>query len=176
MTRTVRIVCQEPSSCWRLFCLTTASFIHVDPYDVPGTCGCRHRQRRDRPAGEHGRGRDSRRCSRTPSPRNSASSTASNINGLETGRWICTTSEPIFWRYEPVSRRSILSDTVQGSGFNPYDYEKKYPEDPFCEEAGPNARVWWTYLDVAAEYDAERIDGRKDTIDLLLIFVRRSSL
>jgi hypothetical protein len=56
-------------------------------------------------------------------------------------------------------------------GFNPYDYEKKYPEDAFGEEAGPNARVWWTYLDVAEEFDFERIEGWKDTIDVLLIFV-----
>lgn len=67
-----------------------------------------------------------------------------------------------------VYRRSLC----QGASFNPYDYEQKYPEDPFCEEAGPNARVWRTYLDVAEEYDAERIDGWKDTIDVLLIFVR----
>ncbi|KAJ7228051.1 hypothetical protein C8J57DRAFT_1673702 [Mycena rebaudengoi] len=54
--------------------------------------------------------------------------------------------------------------------FNPYDYEKKYPPDGHGEEAGPNARVWWTYLDVAEDFDTERIEGWKDTIDVLLIF------
>lgn len=56
--------------------------------------------------------------------------------------------------------------------YNPYDYESKYPEDPHGTETGTNARVWWTYLDVAEEYDLERVESWKDTIDVLMIFVR----
>ena len=36
---------------------------------------------------------------------------------------------------------------------------------------GPNARVWQVYLDEADQYDAEMIEGFKDTTDVLLVFV-----
>jgi len=55
-------------------------------------------------------------------------------------------------------------------GYNPDDYEQKYPDDPFGLEAGPNARVWKVYLDEADKFDTEKIEGWSDTIDLLLIF------
>lgn len=36
---------------------------------------------------------------------------------------------------------------------------------------GPQARVWKTYLDEAEAYDLERVEGWKDTVDVLLVFV-----
>lgn len=52
------------------------------------------------------------------------------------------------------------------------DYELKYAEDEYGQEAGPNARVWKTYLDESEIYDLEKVESWKDTIDILLIFVR----
>lgn len=58
-------------------------------------------------------------------------------------------------------------------GFSRFDYEQKYPEDPSGEEAGEYARVWLTYLDETEQYDRDKIDGWKDTIDVLMVLVRK---
>ena len=55
---------------------------------------------------------------------------------------------------------------------NPFDYEQKYDEDEYCKEMAPNARFWRVYLDEAHIYDAEMIEGWRDTLDVLLVFVR----
>ena len=55
---------------------------------------------------------------------------------------------------------------------NPFDYEQKYEDDEYCEEMSPNARFWRVYLDEAQIYDAEMIEGWRDTLDVLLVFVR----
>lgn len=52
-----------------------------------------------------------------------------------------------------------------------FDYEQKYPEDASGEEAGDYARVWLTYLDETEQYDRDKIDGWKDTIDVLMVLV-----
>ena len=53
-----------------------------------------------------------------------------------------------------------------------FDYEQKYDEDEYCKEMAPNARFWRVYLDEAHIYDAEMIEGWRDTLDVLLVFVR----
>ncbi|KAL1753652.1 hypothetical protein FB107DRAFT_186231, partial [Schizophyllum commune] len=50
------------------------------------------------------------------------------------------------------------------------DYEQKYDEDEYCKEMAPNARFWRVYLDEAHIYDAEMIEGWRDTLDVLLVF------
>ncbi|KAK0463908.1 uncharacterized protein EV420DRAFT_1329359, partial [Desarmillaria tabescens] len=55
-------------------------------------------------------------------------------------------------------------------GNDPFNYEEKYPEDAYCEEMGPNARVFRTYLDERAIYDANMIEESRDGVDVLLVF------
>ncbi|KAK7440414.1 hypothetical protein VKT23_017052 [Stygiomarasmius scandens] len=56
------------------------------------------------------------------------------------------------------------------TGNRDYDYEKKYPSDPYGAEAGEDARVWKVYLDEAEAYDDEMLKGFRDTINSLLVF------
>ncbi|KAL1733481.1 hypothetical protein EV714DRAFT_269790 [Schizophyllum commune] len=53
---------------------------------------------------------------------------------------------------------------------NPYDYEQKYAEDEYGEELGSNARFWHVLLDEGRIYDAELVDGWRETLDVLLVF------
>ncbi|KAL1717940.1 hypothetical protein EV715DRAFT_202060 [Schizophyllum commune] len=53
---------------------------------------------------------------------------------------------------------------------NPFDYEQKYEEDDYGDELGPNARFWRVLLDEGQAYDAELIEGWRDTLDVLLVF------
>ena len=55
---------------------------------------------------------------------------------------------------------------------NPFDYEQKYEEDDYGDELGSNARFWRVLLDEGQAYDAEMIEGWRDTLDVLLVFVR----
>ncbi|KAK0489687.1 hypothetical protein EDD18DRAFT_1189008 [Armillaria luteobubalina] len=50
------------------------------------------------------------------------------------------------------------------------DYEQKFPEDKQYEELGPLARVWRTYLEECARFDAEMVEGWRDGLDVLLVF------
>jgi hypothetical protein len=59
----------------------------------------------------------------------------------------------------------------RGSINNSFDYEKKYEDDEWGEEWGPNARVWRVYSDEAQIYDTEMTEAWKDTLDVFLIFV-----
>ncbi|KAK0200736.1 hypothetical protein DFS33DRAFT_1507424 [Desarmillaria ectypa] len=60
---------------------------------------------------------------------------------------------------------------ARGKTFNTKDdYERTYPEDPIFEEMAPSARVWRAYLDECQNYDAEMIEGWRDTVDVLLVF------
>ncbi|KAK0216157.1 hypothetical protein IW262DRAFT_1277049, partial [Armillaria fumosa] len=58
------------------------------------------------------------------------------------------------------------------SGHDPSDYEQKYSEDARGEEMGLFARIWRTYLDECAIFDAEMIEDWRDGLDVLLIFAR----
>ncbi|KAF4580280.1 hypothetical protein EYR40_003214 [Pleurotus pulmonarius] len=58
----------------------------------------------------------------------------------------------------------------QSGYIDPYDYEKKYPEDPIYEEQSENARVWRVYLNEATEFDADMVNKASDGLDLLLVF------
>ncbi|KAL1679206.1 hypothetical protein EV122DRAFT_289744 [Schizophyllum commune] len=64
-------------------------------------------------------------------------------------------------------KQSVLP---QARAANPFDYEQKYDEDEYCKEMSPNARFWRVYLDEAQIYDAEMIEGWRDTLDVLLVF------
>ncbi|KAL1690006.1 hypothetical protein GGG16DRAFT_56631 [Schizophyllum commune] len=64
-------------------------------------------------------------------------------------------------------KQSVLP---QAKAANPFDYEQKYDEDEYCKEMAPNARFWRVYLDEAHIYDAEMIEGWRDTLDVLLVF------
>ena len=66
-------------------------------------------------------------------------------------------------------RQSSLSLTY---GAVNEDYEAIFPEDPYGEEAGPNARVFRVYNEEAAVYDADMIGQCSDSSDVLLVFVR----
>ncbi|KAK0496567.1 hypothetical protein EDD18DRAFT_1462993 [Armillaria luteobubalina] len=60
-------------------------------------------------------------------------------------------------------------------GNDPFNYEEKFPEDKEHEELGPTARVWRTYLEECAAYDIERVEGWRDALDVLLVFVSATS-
>ncbi len=53
------------------------------------------------------------------------------------------------------------------------DYEQKYPPDPIFEEAQPNARVWRMCVDEFQIFDTDLSEDARDTVDVLLVFVRR---
>ncbi|PBK69561.1 hypothetical protein ARMSODRAFT_864895, partial [Armillaria solidipes] len=57
-------------------------------------------------------------------------------------------------------------------GHDPSDYEQKYSEDARGEEMGLFARIWRTYLDECALFDAEMVEDWRDGLDVLLIFWR----
>ncbi|KIY62857.1 hypothetical protein CYLTODRAFT_334848, partial [Cylindrobasidium torrendii FP15055 ss-10] len=50
------------------------------------------------------------------------------------------------------------------------DYTKKYPRDKRYEELHNDARVWLTYNDEAAIFDADMVGEAADSLDILLVF------
>ncbi len=54
----------------------------------------------------------------------------------------------------------------------PRDYKTRYPPDPYGQEMSAMARIWSIYLDEAADFDANMLAEWRDTIDVLLVFVR----
>ncbi len=58
------------------------------------------------------------------------------------------------------------------SGVTPRDYKARYPPDPHSQEMSDNARIWPIYLEEAADFDANMLAEWRDTIDVLLVFVR----
>ncbi|KAK0457172.1 uncharacterized protein EV420DRAFT_1335897, partial [Desarmillaria tabescens] len=59
---------------------------------------------------------------------------------------------------------------TQAGGNDTFDYEQRFPEDKQYEELGPLARVWRTYLEECAKFDAEMAEGWRDGLDVLLVF------
>ncbi|KAJ3843687.1 hypothetical protein F5878DRAFT_721279 [Lentinula raphanica] len=51
-----------------------------------------------------------------------------------------------------------------------YDYRLNYPENRQYHEHGPEARVWWVYLDEATAFDNDMIGELGDSLDILLVF------
>ncbi len=58
------------------------------------------------------------------------------------------------------------------SGATPRNYKARYPPDPHGQEMSENARIWSIYLEEAADFDANMLAEWRDTIDVLLVFVR----
>ncbi|KAJ3830542.1 hypothetical protein F5880DRAFT_1468240, partial [Lentinula raphanica] len=50
------------------------------------------------------------------------------------------------------------------------DYRLNYPENRQYHEHGPEARVWWVYLDEATAFDNDMIGELGDSLDILLVF------
>ena len=59
-------------------------------------------------------------------------------------------------------------------GAAPRDYKAHYPLDPYGQEMSENARIWSIYLDEAADFDANMLAEWRDTVDVLLVFVRNT--
>ncbi|KAK0216241.1 hypothetical protein IW262DRAFT_1299481 [Armillaria fumosa] len=59
----------------------------------------------------------------------------------------------------------------QVRGNDPLDYEQKFPEDKRYEELSPFARVWRTYLEECGAFDTELLEGWRDGLNVLLVFV-----
>ncbi len=59
---------------------------------------------------------------------------------------------------------------------DPFDYEQKYGEDKPYEEMGETGRMWKTYLSESAKVDADKVMSWTDALDVLLVFVSRTSL
>ncbi len=58
------------------------------------------------------------------------------------------------------------------SGAAPRDYKARYPLDPYGQEMSDKARIWSIYLEEAAGFDTNMLAEWRDTIDVLLVFVR----
>lgn len=56
------------------------------------------------------------------------------------------------------------------------DYEQKYPPDEEYQEMAPSARVYKTYVDEAEKHDTELVEGWRDSLDMLLLFVSAYTL
>ncbi len=54
----------------------------------------------------------------------------------------------------------------------PRNYKVRYPPDPHGKGMSSNARIWSIYLDEAMDFDANMLAEWRDTIDVLLVFVR----
>ncbi|KAK7020114.1 hypothetical protein VNI00_017874 [Paramarasmius palmivorus] len=69
-----------------------------------------------------------------------------------------------------IERQS--SGSLPASSYRPHtrDYEQEYPEDPYGDEMGKDARVWMAYSDERDLSDTEMLGGWKDTLDILLVF------
>ncbi|SJL00656.1 uncharacterized protein ARMOST_03969 [Armillaria ostoyae] len=65
-------------------------------------------------------------------------------------------------------RGSTPYRTLKGN--DPFNYEEKYPEDAYCEEMGPNARVFRTYIDECSIHDTSMVEEARDGVDVLLVF------
>ncbi|KAF9029705.1 hypothetical protein BDZ89DRAFT_1065188, partial [Hymenopellis radicata] len=63
-----------------------------------------------------------------------------------------------------------LSKDRNARGYDPLDYEQKYPPDPIYEEAQPNSRVWRMCLDEFQIFDSDLAEDARDTVDVLLVF------
>ncbi|KAF8915690.1 hypothetical protein CPB85DRAFT_1217315, partial [Mucidula mucida] len=50
------------------------------------------------------------------------------------------------------------------------DYEERFAEDPYFQETAPNARVWRTYVEEAAAFDAVMVGQSRDGLDVMLVF------
>ncbi|KAK0447832.1 uncharacterized protein EV420DRAFT_1313327, partial [Desarmillaria tabescens] len=79
--------------------------------------------------------------------------------------------------YSPRRQRKSIHNVfgipqheIQAGGNVPFDYEKKFPEDKQHEELSPLARIWQTYLEECAGFDAEMAEGWRDGLDVLLVF------
>ncbi len=71
-----------------------------------------------------------------------------------------------------LSYRSLLASfLITITGNDPFDYEQRFPEDKRYEELGPLARVWRTYLEECGVFDVEMLEGWRDGLDVLLVFV-----
>ncbi|KAF9008551.1 hypothetical protein BDZ89DRAFT_996880, partial [Hymenopellis radicata] len=55
-------------------------------------------------------------------------------------------------------------------GTDVFDYEQKFSEDEPFKEMGPMARVWKTFLEEYAKFDADRVEDWRDALDVLLVF------
>ncbi len=58
------------------------------------------------------------------------------------------------------------------SDATPRDYKARYPPDPYGQEMSDNARIWSIYLEEVADFDTNMLAEWRDTIDVLLVFVR----
>lgn len=57
------------------------------------------------------------------------------------------------------------------------EFKKEFPPDPVIgSELDDAARVWKVYRKEANAYDSALLDGWSSTLDILLIFVRRTPL
>ncbi|SJL01202.1 uncharacterized protein ARMOST_04520 [Armillaria ostoyae] len=60
---------------------------------------------------------------------------------------------------------------MKSLGNDPFDYEKKFAEDKQYDELGSAARVWRIYLEECAASNGEMVEGWRDGLDVLLVFV-----
>ncbi|KAF9029701.1 hypothetical protein BDZ89DRAFT_950306, partial [Hymenopellis radicata] len=72
----------------------------------------------------------------------------------------------------PEVRECLITKTCAdiSQGYDPLDYEQKYPPDPIYEEAQPNSRVWRVCIDEFQIFDADLAEDARDTVDVLLVF------
>lgn len=54
------------------------------------------------------------------------------------------------------------------------DYEERFPEDEYCQETAPNARVWRVYVEEAEAFDKTMDRQYRDGLDVMLVFVSLS--
>lgn len=99
-------------------------------------------------------------------PKNDTTTLRKKLFGLTKG--LSPTDTRCKYLYRSVKTGNQIQHPIANDHF---DYEQKYPRDRRGEELAGNARVWWTYLDEADKYDREKVDGWRETVDVLLVFV-----
>ena len=67
-----------------------------------------------------------------------------------------------------LKRRSLIH-CVGGSTWT--NYKKIYDDDEYLKELDEGARVWRVYNDESDKADAEMVDGWRNTLNTLFIFV-----
>lgn len=58
---------------------------------------------------------------------------------------------------------------------NDLNYEKRFRPDKRGKEKQPKARIRRVYLNEAGQFDLNMIESMRDTVDVILVFVSRSS-
>ena len=54
---------------------------------------------------------------------------------------------------------------------DPFDYERKDPDNNEITEMGSMSKIWNVFLDECGKFDVEMVEDWRDALDVLIVFV-----